>query len=94
MEKFKNALKSVNKFGLLALVLVAFSTLAFKAPTKDTDVLYKRDNISGVWSPVTTSSYYCDGDLNICTQLYPAGKNPTDNPDDYIEETPGVYTPF
>lgn len=31
MEKFKNALKSVNVFGLLAITLVAFATMAFKS---------------------------------------------------------------
>lgn len=95
MEKIKNALKSVNKFGLLALVLVAFSTLAFKAKTKDTNVLYGKDAMSGVWVPLTPSSnYLCDGTSDICTRLYEEGKNPIDHPNDYIEETPGVFTPF
>ncbi len=94
MEKFKNALKSVNKFGLLALTLVAFSTLAFKAPSKDTNVLYGKNNSTGVWFQVTTSNYQCTEDPAICTRLYEAGKNPTDNPNDYIEETPGIYTPL
>lgn len=45
METLKNALKSVNKFGLLAIVLVAFATLAFKVDGVKT----KANRFSQTW---------------------------------------------
>lgn len=79
MEKFKNALKSVNKLGLLALVLVAFSTLAFKASNEKL-AMKKWANVSGTWVDVNllqqsngeeTNDYRCTGAQNTCTAEFP-----------------------
>ena len=96
MEKIKNMLKSVNKFGLLALMLVAFMAVAFKAPQKKTNTLlteYGRD-FEGNWTPVGTASpgtgtnqYTCEDSDEICRALFetPPTPNQAPEPENVIE---------
>lgn len=87
MEKIKNALKSVNKFGLLALVLVAFATLSFTTVKKDMAVQWGLDG--STWVKVT-GEYECINS-GICTRLYPEGQDPNINPSGYTDQEPGTF---
>ncbi len=88
MEKIKNALKSVNKFGLLALALVAFATLAF-TPAKKTLTLYGFDrsanqwvNLTGVSEGTSENDYQCDTDPENknCTAEFDHTPSPIEQP--------------
>ncbi len=80
MEKFKNAFKSVNKFGLLALALVAFAMMSFTSnEKKSTGQKYAYDQQNHQWvlieglqmdndeeSPAP-GTYRCDTSDEICS---------------------------
>lgn len=91
MNKMIATLESVNKLGLGAIIITAGLLMGFKAPeNKLADVLWGNNN--GTWIQLTsTSQYVCDGDQGICTRLYPEGKNPTANPNEYTSEIPGEF---
>lgn len=68
MKKLENALKSVNKLGLLAIAVVAFATVAF-TPAKRAMTLYGFDrsvgqwvDLSGVSEGTSEGNYQCDVD--------------------------------
>lgn len=76
MSKIVNALKSVNKFGLLAIMLVAFATMAFKAESKRfATKTWGNDN--GTWVDLTGKTeqtmpggpgdYRCEEAETVCT---------------------------
>jgi hypothetical protein len=93
MEKFKNALKSVNKFGILALALVAFATMAFKAPATQ-NVKWGYDQEQSQWVPAPDDNYSCDGVTDFCTRLYPLNQDPNIDDTNYSGEISGTFTPF
>lgn len=87
MEKFKNALKSVNKFGLGAIMLVAFATMAF-TPAKNLATKKYSYNPSAPagskWTDVTLlqqsipgqpRDYTCSGTQNTCTAEFDVDPN-------------------
>ncbi len=86
METFKNALKSVNKLGLVAIMLVALATMAF-APSKKNTVgkLYGYDQTIPInqnrWLLIegktmdnsgspAPGTYRCDASVETCSARF------------------------
>jgi hypothetical protein len=90
MEKFKNALKSVNKLGLVAIAVVAVATMAFTPAKNLATKKYSYDPSAPAgskWTDVTslqqtsggvTRDYRCSGTENTCTAEFDV--NPNINP--------------
>ncbi|AMP99816.1 hypothetical protein AY601_2942 [Pedobacter cryoconitis] len=100
MEKFKNALKSVNKFGILAIALVAFATMAF-TPAKNLAVKKWGYNPStSQWVEITgleqsdrenTRDYKCTSSLNNCSAEFDASQNPNIDASSPQNIVPGTF---
>lgn len=97
-----NALKSANKFGLVAIMLVAFSAMAFKAPNKVSNTLlteYGRES-DGDWVPVGstqpgggTGQYTCELSESPCRALFESQPENSAVPEpENITQYDGDYT--
>ncbi|WP_316805327.1 hypothetical protein [Pedobacter nototheniae] len=105
MERFKNALKSVNKIGLMALVLVAFATMAF-TPSKNLAMKkwsYDPTAPAGHrWADITgqqqsdeenTRDYLCNGAEQICTAEFDESIDPDVTPSTPLNVVEGQFVP-
>lgn len=108
MEKFKNALKSVNIFGLLAITLIAFATMAF-TPTKKNTVAQKYGYDQTIplnqnrWVLIqgktmdnsgspAPGSYRCDASSDICSGLFTTPPTSSSATPDVGTELPGEFS--
>ncbi|WP_316747113.1 hypothetical protein [Pedobacter gandavensis] len=87
MEKFKNALKSVNIFGLLAITLIAFATMAFTPSKNLATKKYGYNPSTSQWVDITglqqsdelnTRDYKCSQSQTTCSAEFEV--NPNTNP--------------
>lgn len=80
-------------FSVLALIsglTLAFATQSFKS---ETDLKYRLDESTGVWSPESGTKgdqYGCELSSDICTARFPVGVNPNDQENDSY---PGIAQP-
>lgn len=88
INKVKETLKSVNKLGLAAIMLIAFATMAF-TPEKKTTTLYGFDRSTEQWTDLTgiteglaVGNYQCDTDPNNenCTAEFDHSPSPEEQP--------------
>ncbi len=102
LKNILKALTSANKFGLLAIMLIAFSAMAFKAPNKAANTLlteYGRE-ADGDWVPVGSTQpgsgsgqYTCELSDTPCRALFESqpANSASPSPENIIEDD-GVYT--
>ncbi|MBD1366579.1 hypothetical protein IDJ77_22385 [Mucilaginibacter sp. ZT4R22] len=84
IKKIISQIKSVNKYGFVA-VLIATSLVAFKPAAKQTTIKWRASyngsgNITGwtnVNSQVQGTNYNCVSSANICTGQFPSGVTPS-----------------
>ncbi|SHG06965.1 hypothetical protein [Pedobacter caeni] len=81
MNKLFNALKSVNKFGLIAIMLVALATMAFTPSKKTIAQKYGYNQVTERWVLIegktmdnsntpAPSTYRCDLSTETCSGLF------------------------
>lgn len=102
VKNILNALKSANRFGILAIMLVAFSSMAFKAPVKASNTLLTEYGrlANGDWVEVGstqpgegTGEYTCEISESPCRALFEeAPENSAVPAPENITQDDGDYT--
>jgi len=96
MKQITATLKSVNKFGLGAIIVTAGLLMGFKASEiKFATVKWRFNSTTSQWVMLPNDNYYCDGGAGTCTNSYDEGVNPNAVTNPIVRATEdGSYTPL